>query len=507
MMSCSKQIIMSKRFIFFLVLVIGLINPATLFANTPIPYDSLSQPRVVFAAHNFYHPDEGAYVELYLSFDATSLMHEKVGDYYQARLEILYLIKKNNKIYKYDKFEVLGPEIQEEGLYQDFMDVQTLTLKPGTYTLEISVTDANKNAKPVTASQKLVIDLDGKALRFSDMMFEKNVEKANEEGAFVKNGLFMTPWLISTLPSFMNEVYLYTEVYNSDYTLGKSGAYVEKHTLKNLDVDSVFADFSLIKRVKTNEVNVILQPIDLSKLPMGAYLYSIELFDRNNKLVSSQGKQFYRESEIPPLQKKIQVVGYADFATLINSETSRDSIVDYFRCIRPLGDYTHQNFIDRNWKSSSSDILKQYIISFWTSYKVEKPTEEWLKYRALVHVVNKEFGNTVQKGYDTDRGMIYLRYGPPDQIVRRENEPSSYPYIIWQYYAHPITANAMYVFYDPYLTSRDYQLLHTNVRGEKNNERWKLILQSRNNPNSDIDQESGVQHWGGEVDDYYENPR
>ena len=87
------------------------------------------------------------------------------------------------------------------------------------------------------------------------------------------------------------------------------------------------------------------------------------------------------------------------------------------------------------------------------------------------------------------------------------NEPSSYPYIIWQYYAHPLQSNAMYVFYDPSLTYRDYIMLHSNVRGEKNNERWRLVLQSRNNANGDVDKNSGVDHWGGQADDYYENPR
>jgi GWxTD domain-containing protein len=196
-----------------------------------------------------------------------------------------------------------------------------------------------------------------------------------------------------------------------------------------------------------------------------------------------------------------------DFSLLIESETNRDTIVDYFRCIRPLGDYQHQNFIDNNWKISETDILKNFIISFWLDHATTNPKEEWLAYRNLVHQVNKEFGNSAQKGYDTDRGMVYLRYGPPNQTVIRENEPSSYPYIIWQYYTHPKQSNAMYVFYDPSLTYRDYVLLHCNVRGEKNNPRWKVILQSRNTPNNDTDQEQTGGSWGGRIDDYYENPR
>ena len=122
-----------------------------------------------------------------------------------------------------------------------------------------------------------------------------------------------------------------------------------------------------------------MKPLDLTPLPKGSYVYSIDLYNRDNELVASNGIQFYRESLVPELKKDFLVQGFADFATIINSETSRDSIVDFFRCIRPLGDYAHQNFIDKNWESTESEILKSYIISFWTSYKPESPTTEWLK--------------------------------------------------------------------------------------------------------------------------------
>lgn len=489
---------MKKAYLLFIAILIGW-NSFGQGLNT--------QPRVLFAVHNFYHPEKANYIELYLSFDASSLSQIDMGDYHQSQLEILYVIKLGGKIYKYDKFQVLGPEMAVKGTFQDFIDVQQMTLKPGDYTIDLSITDMGNPENPVKAQHEVSVTMDGRKVEFSDILFEKKVVEAKVDGPLVKNGLEMTPWLVSTVPAFLDYVYLYTEVYNSDYALGANGAYVEKHTLKNLDADSIFPQYSVIKKTKAAEANVILKKLDLTSLPMGPYVYTIELFDRNNKLVASNGKHFYRESEVPSLKRIYITASAASFEQLVQQQTNRDTIVDFFRCIRPLGDYQHTNFIDQNWKNSSSDVLKSYVTSFWLKYKPENPTQEWLKYRATVRLVNEEYGTRIKKGYDTDMGMTYLKYGPPDQMVNRENEPSSYPYIIWQYYKHPLTSNAMYVFYDPSLISRDYELLHTNVRGEKNNERWKLILQSRNNPNADIDQEKGVDHWGGRADEYYENPR
>tara|TARA_R110002050_G_scaffold109799_1_gene221411 strand:+ start:142280 stop:143752 length:1473 start_codon:yes stop_codon:yes gene_type:complete len=471
-------------------------------AQTEIP-----SPRVLFAAQNFFHPEEGAYVELYLSFDALSLKYKKIDNYYQARVEVLYVIKKGQRVIKYQKFEVLSPLMENELNRQDFADMQTMTLKPNDYTLEVTVWDANRDIEPIKAVQKLTVNLKDKQMGMSDIMFEKTVVETQDEGAFIKNGFQMTPWLVATMPKFMDDVFVYAEVYNSDFELGANGAYIEKYTLRNLDVDSVFEQYSVLNRVKAAKVNVILKHISLKDLPQGTYSYTIELFNRDNELVGSNGKQFYRESDIPSIINAKKSEELADFESHIRATTNRDSIVDYFRCIRPLGERVDQNFIDQNWAKSSTEVLQSYLISFWVKMKPEHTYLEWEKYRKLVAIVNKEFGNAAKKGYDTDQGMTYLRYGAPDQITNRANEPSSYPYIIWQYYAHPKQSNAMYVFYDPLLTYRDYQLLHSNVRGEKNNPKWQLVLQSRNNANGDIDKESGVDHWGGQVDEYYTNPR
>jgi GWxTD domain-containing protein len=492
------------------VLIISIFSLFSAFIGSNSVYGQKEKaaPRVLFAAHNFYHPDQGAYVEFYLSFDAMSLAYKNIENYYQARLEVLYVIKKHEKVIKYQKFEVLSPQMMHESNRQDFADVQTMTIKPGEYTLEVTIWDANREIDPIKASQPLVVKLKKDQMGMSDFMFEKSVVETTESGPFVKNGLDMTPWLVSTIPAYMPEIYLYAEVYNSDFELGAKGAYIERHSLRSLEVDSLFPSYSLVQRVSAHEVNVILKKIDLTQLPQGSYSYTIELFNRENNLVGSNGIQFYRESLIPGLESRNDVViELADFDSYIRSTTNRDSIIDFVRCIRPIVPRNSRDFIDQNWKKSSSETLQSFLINTWKDLHHEKSYSEWVKYRKLVKAVNEEYGSANKPGYDTDQGMTYLQYGPPDQITDRANEPSSYPYIIWQYYAHPKMANAMYVFYDPSLTYRDYELLHSTVRGEKNNDRWRLILQSRNNSNGSVDKNSGIDHWGGQADDYYTNPR
>jgi hypothetical protein len=104
---------------------------------------------------------------------------------------------------------------------------------------------------------------------------------------------------------------------------------------------------------------------------------------------------------------------------------------------------------------------------------------------------------------------VYLKYGPPNQIVDRPSEPSAYPYQIWHYYKAANFSNKRFVFYMPDLGTNDYDLLHSDVTGEYKNYRWEYVLHSRNSTNSNIDSPGGdnQNHYGGQSKDFYRFPR
>lgn len=61
-----------------------------------------------------------------------------------------------------------------------------------------------------------------------------------------------------------------------------------------------------------------------------------------------------------------------------------------------------------------------------------------------IQFTNAVFGSPGTPGWRSDRGMVYIRYGPPDQIESRPMNPSDPPHEIWHYYAQ----NRVYVFAD-----------------------------------------------------------
>ncbi len=484
----------------------------TLLITLSLAFAGWSQPRVLFSYNYFLAPGEGPYVEFYLNVDGSSVEHVKMADsLYHAKLEVTYIIKKGEKIKDYRKFEILGPGQLSDTLRQDFVDLKRFSLKKGEYTAEIMIKDLNSTAPPATGNEKLLVEFDKQTVGLSDIIWYRTIEPTSDTGIFVRNGYDVTPWIPDVFPKMIDHIYYYAEMYNANAAVGNKGKYVIKYYVKNLNADSVIASLSFMKVYEAGPVQPLMGKIDLSGLPMGDYLFGMEVYDSKQHVITDNSVYFYRISDIPPIMREIRRISpQGDSLTIvINSITSRDTIQDYIKSIRPVANISEQKFIDNFWRTGKTETLKKFFINFWLDRNQLMPLKAWNDYREKLALVNKEFSTPNRKGYETDRGIIYLKYGAPNQIVKRENEPSSYPYIIWQYYQHPKQSNAKYVFYNPDLVTNDYILLYSNVRGEMNNNyKWQYILQMRDTPYGSIDKTGeGDDQWGGRVNDYYENPR
>ena len=125
----------------------------------------------------------------------------------------------------------------------------------------------------------------------------------------------------------------------------------------------------------------------------------------------------------------------------------------------------------------------------------------------MVLIVNDEFGTKLKKGYETDRGRVYLQYGPPNKLVDVPSEPNAYPYQIWFYYHIGNFNNRKFVFYNRDLSSNDYVILHSDMTGEVYNRQWDLDLHLRTNPKQNVDRENPIPSQGSRAKDYYDDPR
>jgi GWxTD domain-containing protein len=83
---------------------------------------------------------------------------------------------------------------------------------------------------------------------------------------------------------------------------------------------------------------------------------------------------------------------------------------------------------------------------FWSARDPDPSTPEneaLAQYLERVQYVVKEFSQ-FGAGWKSDRGRVYIRYGPPEQIDTAMDQRAQGEYEIWRYYS----LNRNFVFYD-----------------------------------------------------------
>ena len=106
---------------------------------------------------------------------------------------------------------------------------------------------------------------------------------------------------------------------------------------------------------------------------------------------------------------------------------------------------------------TTDDERQQFIEQFWLR---RDPTPDTLEnemkeehYRRIAWA-NDRFSAGIP-GWKTDRGAIYIKYGPPDALDAHGATPSTYPYETWTFrYLEGIGTNVDLEFVDPTMTGR-----------------------------------------------------
>ena len=126
--------------------------------------------------------------------------------------------------------------------------------------------------------------------------------------------------------------------------------------------------------------------------------------------------------------------------------------------------------------------MQKFFYNFWESRNSLDPSEGWRKYHLEVRKVNKEFRNFKIQGYLTDRGRVYLQYGPPNSRNQIDDAASTYPYEIWHYYKLKNQTNKKFVFINSDFATNEYKLQYSNVYGEVSNSEWRDKIEQDQNP-------------------------
>ncbi len=461
-----------------------------------------------YSTGSYYSPKNGAYVETYLSVKGSSVNFVKnAKGKYQGSIEVSVAFMQDTLVKNFQKYNLLSPEI-DDTLHEipNFIDQQRYTLLNGTYEVELTIADKTSKSKPYKTVQQLTVSLNPTICGFSSIELLESMKPTEKENIFSKSGYDLIPFVSSYYPQFVTALDFYTELYNSDKQLGKGEKFMFTYYIESYESKVMLSSFYNYSKQTAEKVNILLSSFSIKDLPSGNYNLVVEAHNKSNETIAVQ-RQFFQRNN-PSVGFDINdMAAITTTGMFIEKYTNKDSLVEYIRSTRPIASTLEKNFIDNQAKIVDLQTLQKFFYGFWIKRDEKMPEKKWLDYNEQVKIANKEFGSGRIKGYLTDRGRVFLQYGPPNYRNPYLNEPNAYPYEIWEYLKLNSQNNRKFVFYNADLVSNNFKLLHSDVIGEKYDNRWQMVLTKRVEQGPDLDKEKATPGYGSQMDDNFNNPR
>ena len=461
-----------------------------------------------FLTYSTFNSPEGPYIETYLSVAGNSVKYNKtVNGKFQATVNILMTFKQNNEIKAFKKYELNSPEIDDTTkVNYEFVDEQRFQLPNGTYDFELQITDKSKLVQSVPYSQSVVMDFPSDKPSFSGIQLVKSFVKSEVPKTITKSGYDLVPYVYNFYPGSEGKMIFYSELYNMDKILPDGQKYVLSYFIESFETHMTLFEFARVKKDIVRPIGVILAEFNIENLATGNYNLVMEARNQQNEIVASQ-KIFFQRSNPEAKLTFTDLTSENATNTFADRITKLDSVKEFISCTFPISSGMERAFIRDVLKTSSLKELQQYFYGFWLRRNQNNPEQAWLAYKEQVKIANFNFKTPVKKGYQTDRGRIYLEYGPPNTRSERPSEPSTYPYEIWHYYTLSNSQrNKKFVFYSPDMVTNDYFLLHSDAIGEIHDYRWQIDLQSRTYAPLDMGDTQTINSWGDMAKDYWDLP-
>lgn len=456
----------------------------------------------------FNSPTDGPYIETYLTILGNSVVFaQNSNGKFQGTIEITLIFSQNDVVKQFKKVNLLSPEVTDtNNVNFAFIDQQRFLLPNGLYDVDIQIKDLNDKAIPFKANETIEINYPKETVNVSGIELIDTYTKTDNPGVLTKSGYDLVPYILNYYPEKVSKLTYYAEVYNTDVVFGADEKYLLSTFVEIYETGQLFDNLVKVRKETTKPVSVLFGEFDLTGLPTGNYNLVIEVRDKTNKLIA-YNKMFFQRDH-PSLQVEMKDLSNVSIEnTFVNQINNPDTIADYIQSLYPISSESERQYAINLLKRKDTKAMQQYFYNFWVTRNNTNPEGAWKVYKTEVDKVNLAYSTKIKRGYETDRGRVYLQYGPPNSMVQSLNEPSAYPYEIWHYYAIGTQKNKKFVFYNPDMITNDFILIHSDAIGEIYDYKWKQRIYGRNTATDDIDSDGVIRHWGEKSDEYFNNPR
>lgn len=459
------------------------------------------------------------YVETYLQFDAWTMQFVPQPDgTRRAVAEVTLVASQHDSVCYFKKYELTSPAVEEGGrLDFSFLDVQRFSLANGIYDLDITLRDRSADDPAAHVNEKLIVSYPAGEPRLSALQLMAGVKPTVRENILSRGGYDMEPYVSDFFPEQVTQLNFYYEIYNLDHYFGtEAAAVLTTAHLEELETGRPVTVDQAVSRKSVHPTIPVLGSVDISQLPSGNYNLVCEVRDRDGNTLLKNKMPIFRSN---PGVKGQEV---SEFATTFVGRYSEQELDLYLDALYPIASEPEKRVASALSGRPGREEKQAFLYRFWTARNAMAPEAEWLKYKERIDYVQEHFSYPRTRGIMTDRGRVYLQYGPPDfirdeknfAIVGRTNSaitPNNtltdignrrdatnfddvvgvgqtfyLPYQLWRYNKLPDDdQNRVFLFWDEH-RSGYYKLLNSNARGEVQEADWERRLSRQMIPEGEI---------------------
>ena len=165
--------------------------------------------------------------------------------------------------------------------------------------------------------------------------------------------------------------------------------------------------------------NDVILKVPNQSLPLGDYSLLVRAFPPDSQAVAAD-----------------EVLGSTSRFFAVRWEGLPKVVKDLDLAINQVRYIAREGELDELEKAQTSEEKQAAFLEFWKRRDPNPNTprnERMEEYYRRVAYANKQFSHYIE-GWRTDMGMVYIMFGPPDDVARHPFEVDSKPYEIWRYY-------------------------------------------------------------------------
>ncbi len=427
------------------------------------------------------------YIEVYTLIPGTGVKYVEVEGGLQGAIEYTFEVFLEDSLVYTQRYMVqtkLYPN--EDAVPDDVVDINRFNLIEGKYQIVTSLRDHNDTLATNTFFSTMEVNGYTRDIpAVSDPTLMLSIRQTNDNNLFTRHGVEMIPYALDFYPSNMSQLNFYTEIYNMDQELDES--FLVQYAIEEKRSGRVQS--SGFRKCEPDKIVPVTGSLDLSQIPSGNYFLSISVKNRDNELLLKKNRFFFRTNNAF-VEEVSENVDSLLLSKTFAGKMPIDSVKLYALSLYPIATQVEESTMLGLVESNDTASLRKYFYLFWERRDEVDPRSKWIEYKQQVDLTLYNFTTPILKGFDTDRGRVWLEYGQPNDI-QYGREPNARDYEVWQYYSTiDKQNNVIFVFMNPFDVVNDYVIIHSTAQGETFNDRWKVeIYNTFADPNgaTDID--------------------